>query len=119
MLVQSKPKRSVLGGLVKSYAVGYGLNEIAGQETRDCPRAIGFFYFPAPKGQNEIAQGKAKRRPGYVPGFFPTVAWPSEDVRVGDVSIAFIHKRVGAPFYGPRGVPGLIKAQTQRPGGLG
>ena len=24
-----KPKRSVLGGLVKSYAVGYGLNEIA------------------------------------------------------------------------------------------
>ena len=29
-------------------------------------RAIGFFHFPAPKGQNEIAQGKAKRRPGYV-----------------------------------------------------
>ena len=27
-LIQSKPKRSVLGGLVKSYAVGYGLNEI-------------------------------------------------------------------------------------------
>jgi hypothetical protein len=24
-----KPKRSVLGGMVKSYAVGYGLNEIA------------------------------------------------------------------------------------------
>ena len=29
LLVRSKPKRSVLGGLVKSYAVGYGLNEIA------------------------------------------------------------------------------------------
>ena len=29
LLVQSKPKRSLLGGLVKSYAVGYGLNEIA------------------------------------------------------------------------------------------
>ena len=28
-LIQSTPKRSVLGGLVKSYAVGYGLNEIA------------------------------------------------------------------------------------------
>ena len=29
LLIQSKPKRSVLGGLVKSYAVGYGLNEIS------------------------------------------------------------------------------------------
>ena len=29
LLVRSKPKRCVLGGLVKSYAVGYGLNEIA------------------------------------------------------------------------------------------
>ena len=29
LLIQSKPIRSVLGGLVKSYAVGYGLNEIA------------------------------------------------------------------------------------------
>ena len=28
---------------------------------------------------------------------------PSEAVRVGDDSIAFIHKRVEAPFYGPRG----------------
>ena len=28
-LIQSTTKRSVLGGLVKSYAVGYGLNEIA------------------------------------------------------------------------------------------
>jgi hypothetical protein len=28
-LIQSKPKRSLLGGLVKSLAVGYGLNEIA------------------------------------------------------------------------------------------
>ena len=34
-------------------------------------------------------------------GFFPTVAWPSEAVRVGDESIAFIHKRVEDPFYGP------------------
>ena len=28
-LIQSEPKRSVLGGLVNSLAVGYGLNEIA------------------------------------------------------------------------------------------
>ena len=49
----------------------------------------------------------------------PTVAWPSEAVRVGDDSIALIHKRVGVPFYGPRGVAGQIKAQTLRPGGLG
>ncbi len=31
----------------------------------------------------------------------PTVAWPSEAVRVDDESIALIHKRVEAPFYGP------------------
>ena len=30
------------------------------------PARWGFFCFPAPKGQNEIAQGKAKRRPGYI-----------------------------------------------------
>ena len=36
------------------------------QETGDSPRAVGFFCFPAPKGQNEIAQGKAKRPPGLV-----------------------------------------------------
>jgi len=30
----------------------------------------------------------------------PTVAWPSEAVRVGDVSITFFQKRVEAPFYG-------------------
>jgi len=29
------------------------------------------------------------------------VTWPSEAVRVRDVSIALIHKRVRAPFYGP------------------
>jgi hypothetical protein len=28
-LIQSEPKRSVLGGLVNSLAVGYGFNEIA------------------------------------------------------------------------------------------
>ena len=49
---------------------------------------------------------------------FPTVAWPCEAVRVREESITFIHKRVAAPFYGPRGVARLIKAQTQRPGGL-
>ena len=32
----------------------------------------------------------------------PTVAWPSEAVRVGDESIAFIHKRVEDPFYKSR-----------------
>jgi hypothetical protein len=52
------------------------------------------------------------KKPGTVParkirrrtatGFFPTVAWPSEAVRVGDESNAFIHKRVEDPFYGPR-----------------
>ena len=50
--------------------------------------------------------------------FFSTVAWPSEAVRVREESITFIHKRVAAPFYWPRGVARLIKAQTQRPGGL-
>jgi hypothetical protein len=52
-------------------------------------------------------QGKARRRPGCIAAFFPTVAWPSEAVRVCDDSITFIQKRVEAPFYGPRGVPGL------------
>jgi len=121
------------------------------------PARWGVFCFPAPTGQNEIAQGKAKRRPGYigawisrcwvpplqggtlfrrsnpqgvalgfhlaprwgkrqetgdsprairssirrtVTGVFPPVTWPSEAVRVDDESIAFIHKQVGAPFYG-------------------
>ena len=50
--------------------------------------------------------------------FFLTVAWPSEAVRVREESITFIHKRVAAPFYVPRGVACQIKAQTQRPGGL-
>ena len=50
--------------------------------------------------------------------FFSTVAWPSEAVRVREESITFIHKRVAAPFYEPRGVACLIKAQTQHPGGL-
>jgi hypothetical protein len=35
----------------------------------DRPRDL--LISPAPKGHNEIAQGKAKRRPGCVPGFFP------------------------------------------------
>ena len=30
------------------------------------PARWGVFCFPAPTGQNEIAQGKAKRRPGYI-----------------------------------------------------
>ena len=30
----------------------------------------------------------------------PSVAWPSEAVRVRDESIAFIRKRVADPFYG-------------------
>ena len=30
----------------------------------------------------------------------PTVAWPSEAVRVGDVAITFFQKRVEAPYYG-------------------
>jgi hypothetical protein len=30
----------------------------------------------------------------------PTVAWPSEAVRVGDVAITFFQKRVETPFYG-------------------
>ena len=41
-------------------------------------------------------------RDGLSPRFFPTVAWPSEAVRVGDESITFIHKRVADPFYGLR-----------------
>jgi hypothetical protein len=57
--------------------------------------------------------------PGCIAGFFPTVAWPSEAVRERDDSITFIQKRVEDPFYGPRGVPGPINAQTQFPGGLG
>jgi hypothetical protein len=69
----------------------------------DRPR--GLLISPAPKGHHEIAQGKAKRRPGCVPAFFPTVAWPSEAVRVGDDSIAFIQKLVADPFYRPRGDP--------------
>jgi hypothetical protein len=69
--------------------------------------------------KTQIAQGNAKRRPGCVPGLFPTVAWPSEAVRGRDDSITFIQKRVEDPFYGPRGAPDPIKAQTQRPGGLG
>ena len=55
--------------------------------------------------------------PGCIAGFFPTVAWPSEAVRVCDDSIKFIQKRVEAPFYGPRGIPDPIRAQTQRPTG--
>jgi hypothetical protein len=66
-------------------------------------RPEGFLISPAPKGHHEIAQGKAKRRHGCVPGFFPTVAWPSEAVRVGDESITFIHKRVDDLYYGSRG----------------
>ena len=42
-------------------------------------------------------------RDGLSPRFFPTVAWPSEAVRVGDESITFIHKRVADPFYRPKG----------------
>ena len=37
-----------------------------GKKLGDSPRVVGVFCFPAPKGQNEIAQGKAKRRPGYI-----------------------------------------------------
>jgi hypothetical protein len=44
-------------------------------------------------------------RDGLSPRFFPTVAWPSEAVRVGDDSIAFIQKLVADPFYRPRGDP--------------
>jgi hypothetical protein len=40
---------------------------------------------------------------GASPRFFPTVAWPSEAVRVGDDSITFIQKRVADPFYSPKG----------------
>ena len=50
--------------------------------------------------------------------FLPTVAWPSEAVRLPDESITSIYKRVAAPFYEPRGVAGLIKAQTHHPGEL-
>jgi hypothetical protein len=56
--------------------------------------------------------------PGCIAGFFPTVAWPSEAVRVCDDSITFIQKRVEDPFYGPRGVTDPINAQTQFAGGL-
>jgi hypothetical protein len=42
---------------------------------------------------------------GASPRFFPTVARPSEAVRVGDESITFIQKRVADPFYRPRGDP--------------
>jgi hypothetical protein len=49
---------------------------------------------PAPKEHNEVR-----------PGFFPTVAWPSEAVRGRDDSITFIQKRVEDPFYGPRVAP--------------
>jgi hypothetical protein len=75
-------------------------------------------------GQSEAppwdpGRNKLNKKPGTVPGVFPTVAWPSEAVRVRDDLIKFIHKRVADPFYAKRGVPGLIKAQTPRPGGLG
>ena len=40
------------------------------------------------------------RRPILRESEAPSVAWPSEAVRVQDESIAFIHKRVAAPFYG-------------------
>jgi hypothetical protein len=66
-------------------------------------RPEGFLISPAPKGHHEIAQGKAKRRPGCIPGFFPTVAWHSEAVRVREDSITFIQKRVADPFYRPKG----------------
>ena len=101
------------------------------QETGDSPRAIGFFHFSAPKGQNEIAQGKAKRRPGYIgewisaplssapsgrdsistfeptgrcPGLSPCAPLGQKASNRGQSprdSVAFIHKQVGAPFYGP------------------
>ena len=75
-------------------------------------------------GQSEAppwdsVRDKFNKKPWTVPGVFSTVAWPSEAVRVRDDSIKFIHKRVADPFYAKRGVPGLIKAQTPRPGGLG
>ena len=66
-------------------ALGYHLAPRWGkrQETRDSPHAI---------------RSSIRRT---VTGFFPTVAWPSEAVRVDDESIALIHKQVEAPFYGP------------------
>ena len=36
----------------------------------------------------------------FTEGEAPSVAWPSEAVRVGGESIAVIHKRVADPFYG-------------------
>ena len=54
----------------------------------------------------------------FTEGEAPSVAWPSKAVRVGDESIAVIRKRVADPFYGPKGVPGLIRAQTHLAGGL-
>jgi hypothetical protein len=42
-------------------------------------------------------------RDGLSPRFFPTVAWSSEAVRVGDDSIAFIQKLVADPFNRPKG----------------
>ena len=95
------------------------------------PARWGFFCFPAPKGQNEIAQGKAKRPPGLVdawisaplssapsgrdsistfeptgrcPGLSPCAPLGQKASNRGQSprdSVAFIHKQVGAPFYGP------------------
>ena len=68
------------------------------------PARWGFFVSPPQRGKRqEIRDSPRAIRSSIrrtVTGFFPTVAWPSEAVRVDDESIAFIHKRVEAPFYG-------------------
>ncbi len=86
-LIQSEPKRSLLGGLVKSPNrwrwLAHGVKRNRRGTFHDAMMQTDytqvFFFPPAPKGHNKIAQGKAKRRPERV--FFPTVAWPSEAVR--------------------------------------
>ena len=100
--------------------------------------APGFFCFLAPKGQNEIAQGKAKRRPGYddpwissplssapsgrdsistfkptgrCPGLSPCAPLGQKARNQGQSprdSVAFIHKRVEDPFDKK---PGTVPAQ--------
>jgi hypothetical protein len=50
--------------------------------------------------------------PGCIAGFFPTVAWPSEAVRVCDDSITFIQKRVADPFTGREAF--LIQSEPKR-----
>ena len=69
------------------------------------PARWGFFVSPPQRGKRqEIRDSPRAIRSSIrrtVTGFFPTVAWPSEAVRVRDESIALTRKQVGAPLYGP------------------